>query len=138
MFTIRLTTEDSPSTKKFGKRQSLILAAKVLNFSKTRRRSKALLIAITISTPAEPRIVQCLINSEAKANFVSQFLIKNAQLKENTVASELIEIIDEYVIRIYGRHTFDMSIDDSQRMSNLECEFHAVNMQGYNMILNYP
>ena len=139
MSTIRSATGNSQSTEGFGKRQGLILAAEVLDFSKTRRRSRALLIAVIISTPAESRIVQCFINSEAEANFVSQSLVKNVQLKEDTVASELIEAIDEHVIRTYGRHIFDMSIDDSQEVfEDLECEFHAVNMQGYNIILGYP
>ena len=138
MFTIRSATKNSQSTEKFGKKQNLILAAEVLNFSKIKRRSKALLIAIIISTFAKSRIVQCLINSEAKTNFVSQFLIKNAQLEKNTVANELIETINKHVIRTYDKHTLDMFINDSQKMfENLKCEFHAVNMQNYNIILGY-
>ena len=96
------------------------------------------MIAVTISTPAEPRIVQCLIDFEAEANFVSQSLVKNIQLKKDTVAGELIETIDEHVIRTYDKHILDMFIGDSQEVSeDLECEFYAVNMQGYDMILGY-
>ena len=113
MFIIRSATKNSQSTKKFEKKQGLILAAKVLNFSKIKRRSKTLLITIIISTFVEPRIVQCFINFKTKINFVSQFLVKNTQLKENTVVSELIEIINKYIIRTYDKHTLDIFIDDS-------------------------
>ena len=138
MFTIRSTTKDSQSTKKFEKKQNLILVAEILNFSKIKRRNKTLLITIIILTFAKSRIVQCFINFEAKVNFVSQFLIKNIQLKKNTVANELIEIINKYVIRIYDKHTFDIFINDSQKMfKNFECEFYVVNIQNYDIILSY-
>ena len=138
MFTIRSTIKNSQSTKKFEKKQSLILVAKVLNFSKIKQRNKALLIAIIILTPAKPRIVQCLINFKTKINFVSQFLVKNTQLKKDTVANKLIETINKHVICTYNKHTFNMSINDSQKMfENFKCEFHAMNIQNYNIILNY-
>ena len=138
MSTIRSATGDSQSTEGFGKKQGLIFVAEVLGFSKIRRRSRALLIAVIILTSAGSRIVQCFIDFEAETNFVLQFLIKNVQLKENIVADELVEIINKHVIRIYDKHTFDMSIDDSQKVfEDFECEFHVVDMQGYNIILGY-
>ena len=138
MFIIRSTTKNSQSTKKFEKKQNLILVAEILNFSKIKRRSKALLITIIILTFVKSRIVQCFINFKAKINFVSQFLIKNVQLKKNIVASELIETINKHVIRIYNKHTFDIFINDSQKIfENFKCEFYAMNIQNYNIILNY-
>ena len=138
MFTICSATEDSQSTKGFEKKQGLILAAEVLSFLKIKRRSKALLITIIISTSAKSRIVQCLIDFETKINFVSQFLIKNAQLKKDTVASELIEVINKHVIRTYDKHTLNIFINNSQKIfENFECEFYVMNMQGYNIILSY-
>ena len=71
MFIIRSTIKNSQSTKKFEKKQDLILVAEVLNFSKIKRKNKTLLIIIIILTFVESRIVQCFINFEAKINFVS-------------------------------------------------------------------
>ena len=89
-------------------------------------------IAVTIATHAGPRIVQCLIDSGAEANFVSQALVKDAQLEEDTVLGELVQAVDGHGIRSYGRHTLDLTIGDSHGVSeDLECEFHAVDMQGY-------
>ena len=138
MFIIRLATRNSQSTKKFEKKQDLILVVEILNFLKIKRKSRALLIIIIILTFVKSRIVQCFINFKAKANFVSQFLIKNVQLKKNIVANELVKIINEYIIRIYNKHIFDIFINDSQEMfENFECEFYVVNIQDYNMILSY-
>ena len=138
MFIIRSTIENSQSTKEFEKKQNLILAVKILNFLKIKRKNKTLLITIIILTFVKSRIVQCFINFKTKINFVSQFLIKNIQLKKNIVANELIEIINKYIIRIYDKHIFDIFINDSQKMfENFKCEFYVVNMQSYNIILSY-
>ena len=57
MFIIRLTTKNSQSTKKFEKKQNLILVAKILNFSKIKQKNKALLITIIILTFVKSCIV---------------------------------------------------------------------------------
>ena len=117
-----------------------MLAAEVLGYTKGKRKSRALLIAVTIKTPAGLRVVQCLIDSGAEANFVSQSLVKDLQLPEDEkVAGEWVEAIDGHSIRSYNRHTLDLNVGDSEGASeDLECEFYAVDMRGYDMILGYP
>ena len=60
-----------------------MLVAEVLNYTKEKRKSRALLIVVTIKTSAGLRVVQCFIDSDAETNFVSQSLIKNLQLSKN-------------------------------------------------------
>ena len=60
-----------------------MLVAEVLGYTKKKRKSKAFLIAVTIKTFVELRVVQCFIDSGAEANFVSQSLIKDLQLSKN-------------------------------------------------------
>ena len=54
-----------------------MFVAEVLNYIKEKRKNKTFLIVVTIKTFVELRVVQCFIDSDAKANFVSQSLIKD-------------------------------------------------------------
>ena len=116
-----------------------MLVAEVLNYTKEKRKSRALLIVVTIKTSAGLRVVQCFIDSDAETNFVSQSLIKNLQLSKNEkIADEWIEVIDEHSIRFYNRHTLNLNVENSEEVfENLKCEFYAMNMRGYDMILEY-
>ena len=97
-----------------------------------------LLITIIILTFVESRIIQYLIDFKTKVNFISQSLIKNVQLKKNIVIDEFVKMVDNYVIRIYNKHIVDMFIDNLHKVfKNFECEFYVININNYNIILNY-
>ena len=82
------------------------------------------------------RKIKCLINLKIKKNFVSQALIKNAQLFENIKFSLKMQIVNERIIISYNTQKFlIMMIDHFKYRKNDHCQFYAVSMRNYNKIL---
>ena len=91
-----------------------------------------------IAIDAKSRVMQCFLNSSAKSNFISQFLIKNAQLLENIVIDILIKTINNHVIRSYEQYIIDIVlIDNHEIREKQKYEFHVVNLRNYDIILKY-
>lgn len=92
-----------------------MLVVEVLNVENRKRRSRALVVAISINISQEMRVVQCLIDSKIESNFISQILIKNAQLFETSNSTrQRIEIVDDQTICFYDQHDVDISLIDNR------------------------
>ena len=73
-----------------------------------------------------------------KKNFISQILIKDAQLFKNVEFSLKMQIINERIIILYDTQKFSiMIIDNFKYRKNDYCQFYAVNMRDYDMILKF-
>ena len=80
--------------------------------------------------------MKCLINLETEENFISQALIKDAQLLENVEFSLKMQIMNERIVILYDTQKFlIMMIDSLEHRKNDCCQFYAVDIQDYDMIL---
>ena len=80
--------------------------------------------------------VKCLINSKAKNNFISQTLIKNAQLFESDEFSLKMQIVKKRIIISYNTQKFSIiMIDNFKYRKNDCCYFYVMSIRDYNMIL---
>ena len=80
--------------------------------------------------------MKCLINLKAEKNFISQALIKDAQLFKNVEFSLKMQIVNERIIILYDTQKFSIAmIDNFKHRKNDRCQFYAVNMRNYDMIL---
>ena len=76
------------------------------------------------------RKIKCLINSKAKKNFISQTLIKDAQLFENVEFSLKMQIVNKRIIISYDTQKLSITmIDNFEYRKNDRFQFYAVNMQ---------
>ena len=77
-----------------------------------------------------------MINSEAEENFISQTLIKDAQLFENVEFSLKMQIVNERIVISYDTQKLSIAMIDSfEHRKNDRCQFYAVDMRDYDMIL---
>ena len=77
-----------------------------------------------------------MINSEAEENFISQILIKDAQLFENVEFSLKMQIVNKCIIILYNTQKLLIAIiDNFEHRKNDRCQFYVVNMRDYDMIL---
>ena len=82
------------------------------------------------------REIKCLINSEVKENFISQTLIKDAQLFENIEFSLQIQIVKKCIIISYNTQKFSIAIiNNFKHCKDDRCLFYVVNMQNDDIIL---
>ena len=80
--------------------------------------------------------MKCLINSKAEENFISQVLIKDAQLFESAEFSLKMQIVNERIVILYDTQKFLIAMIDSfKHHKNDRCQFYAVNIRDYDMIL---
>ena len=78
------------------------------------------------------------MNLKAEKNFISQTLIKNAQLFESVEFSLKIQIVNERIIILYDTQKFLIAmIDNFKHCKDDRCQFYVVNMQEYDMILKF-
>ena len=79
-----------------------------------------------------------MINLKAKKNFISQALIKNAQLFENVEFSLKMQIVNERIIILYDTQKFSIvMINNFKHCKNNRCQFYAVNMRDYDIMLKF-
>ena len=80
--------------------------------------------------------IKCLINSEAEENFISQVLIKDAQLFKNVEFSLKMQIVNKCIVILYNTQKFLITmINNYEHYKDDRCQFYAVNMQDYDIIL---
>ena len=139
MFEVRRVAEEAQSESAVEKRKSLVLVAETLDISFKRRRSRTLIVSVLVETFENFRQVSCLIDSDVEFNFVSQILIKNAQLKTDIVTDDLfVEAVNEHIMRFYEFHELSVQLRDSTKKNeSMNIEFHVVNMRDYDMILDF-
>ena len=65
--------------------------------------------------------MKCLINSKAEKNFISQTLIKDAQLFENVKFSLKVQIVNERIIISYNTQEFLIVIIDNFKHRKNDC-----------------
>ena len=137
VFQIRRISEKTKSSRrKDGKSSNLMLAVTTLKLKLRKRKSRVLIWTVAIITFFKTREIKCLINSEAKKNFISQVLIKDAQLFENVEFSLKMQIVNECIIISYNTQKFSIAIIDSfEYRKNDRYQFYVVNMRDYDMIL---
>ena len=120
-----------------------MLAAEALRIDLKRSKSRALIITLSIKTPATQTgntTVTCLIDSGAEANFISQTLVKQMQLPEpKEVAKQHVETVDDRVIQMYEHHenVHIMARDSEGHVGEQDVDFWAIDMREYDMILEY-
>ena len=82
------------------------------------------------------RKIKCLIDSKIKKNFISQALIKDAQLFKNIEFSLKMQIVNERIVISYDTQKLLITmIDNHEHHKDDYCQFYAVNMRDYNIIL---
>ena len=79
-----------------------------------------------------------MINLKAEENFISQTLIKNAQIFENVKFSLKMQIVNERIIILYDTQKFLIAmIDNFEHRKDDCCQFYVVNIQNYDIILKF-
>ena len=79
-----------------------------------------------------------MINSRTEKNFISQALIKNAQLSENAEFSLKMQVVNKRIVISYDTQKFLIAmIDNFEHRKNDRCQFYAVNIRNYDMILKF-
>ena len=77
-----------------------------------------------------------MINLKVKKNFISQALIKNAQLFKNVKFSLKMQIVNERIVILYDTQKFSIAmINNLKHRKNNRCQFYVINMRDYDMIL---
>ena len=86
----------------------------------------------------ETRKIKCLINSKAEENFISQILIKTAQLFESVEFSLQMQIVNERTVISYNTQKLLIAmINNFKYRKDDRCLFYVVNMRDYDMILKF-
>ena len=77
-----------------------------------------------------------MIDSKAEENFISQILIKDAQLFESAEFLLQVQIVNKCIVISYDTQKFSIAlIDNFEFRKDDRCQFYAVNMRDYDMIL---
>ncbi len=109
-----------------------------LNITTKRWLSHALMISILTNASEKVREAHCLINSEIEQNFILQSWIKEHKLLKNHATLKQIQMINDCWILCYDIHQINIELINHKKVrKNWNIEFHAVNMQEYDMILDY-
>ncbi len=84
------------------------------------------------------REAHCLIDSEIERNFILQLWVKEHKLLKNHAILKQIQMINDHWILCYDMHQINIELIDHKKVcKSWNIEFHAVNMQEYDMILDY-
>jgi len=79
--------------------------------------------------------VKCLINLEAKENFISQFFIKDAQLLKDISFLLQVQSVNNCIVVLYRTQKLSIIIVNSKEIRKSNCfKFYAINMQEYKII----
>ncbi len=96
------------------------------------------MISVLTNVFEKMREAHCLIDSEIERNFILQSWIKKHKLLKNHAILKHIQMINDHWILCYDIHQIDIKLIDHKKVhKSWNIEFHAVNMQEYNMILDY-
>ncbi len=138
MFQLCIQIRDLQSWRRDEKRESLMFIIKSLNITTKRRLSHALMILVLTNVSEKMREAHCLIDSEIERNFILQSWVKEHELSKNHATLKQIQTINDRWILCYDMHQIDIELINHKKVcKSWNTEFHAVNMQEYDMILDY-
>jgi len=138
VFQLCIQTRDSQSWWRDKKRESLMLIIESLNITTKRRLSHVLMISVLTNVFEKVCKAHCLIDSEVEQNFISQSWVKEHKLLKNHATLKQIQTINNRWILCYDIHQIDIKLINHKKVcKSWNIEFHAVNMQEYDMILDY-
>ncbi len=96
------------------------------------------MISVLTNVSEKMREAHCLIDSEVERNFILQSWVKEHKLSKNHATLKQIQTIDDHCILCYDTHQIDIELIDHKKVyKSWNTEFYAVNMQEYDMILDY-
>ena len=111
---------------------------KSLNITTKRWLSHALMISVLTNVFERMHEAHCLIDSEIERNFILQSWVNEHKLSKNHVTLKQIQKINDRWILCYDTHQINIELINHKKVyKSWNIEFHAVNMQEYDMILNY-
>ncbi len=129
---------DSQSWWRSEKKESLMFIIKSLNITMKRRLSHALMISVLINVSGRMHKAHCFIDFEIERNFILQSWVKEHKLLKNHATLKQIQMIDDCWILCYDIHQINIELINHKKVcKSWNIEFHAVNMQEYDMILDY-
>ena len=109
-----------------------------LNIITKRWLSHALMISVLTNVSERVREAHCFIDSEIKQNFILQSWVKEHKLSKNHAILYQFQMINDCWIFWYDTYQIDIELINHKKVhKSWNIEFHAVNMQEYDMILNY-
>ncbi len=96
------------------------------------------MISVLTNVFEKMREAHCFIDFEIERNFISQSWVKEHELSKNHAILKQIQMINDHWIFCYDTHQIDIELIDHEKVrKSWNTEFHAVNMQEYDMILDY-
>ncbi len=79
--------------------------------------------------------IKCLINLEAKKNFILQFFVKNAQLFKDISLLLQVQIVNNRIIALYKTQKLSIVIINNKEIRKSNCfKFYIINIQNYKII----
>jgi hypothetical protein len=99
----------------------------------------SLTIDVTVTINGVAHTEKALIDSGSQANFISQRLVKQWGLREDSTSSARTQTITGDPFFVYGEHQVRMSVTDSARKTkNHRLSFLAADIRGEGLVLGYP
>ena len=96
------------------------------------------MISVLTNVSEKMREAHCLIDSEVEWNFILQLWVKEHKLLKNHAILKQIQMINDHYILCYDMHQINIKLINHKKVcKSWNIKFHAVNMQEYNMILDY-
>ncbi len=96
------------------------------------------MISVLTNVFEKVREAHCLIDSEIERNFILQSWVKEHKLSKNHATLKQIQMINNCWIFCYDTHQIDIKLINHEKVcKSWNTEFHAVNMQEYDIILDY-
>ncbi len=109
-----------------------------LNITMKRWLLHAMMISVLTNVFEKMHEAHCLINFEIEQNFILQSWVKEHKLLKNHAILKQIQIINDHWIFCYNTHQIDIKLINHKKVhKSWSTQFHAVNMQEYNIILDY-
>ncbi len=100
--------------------------------------SHTLMISVLTNVFKKVCKAHCFIDFEIEQNFILQSWVKEHKLSKNHAILKQIQMINDHWIFCYDTHQIDIKLINHKKVhKSWNIEFHAVNMQEYNMILDY-
>ncbi len=111
---------------------------KSLNIITKRWLSHALMISILTNVSERMHETHCFIDFKIEWNFILQSWIKEHKLLKNHATLKQIQMINDCWILCYDIHQINIELIDHKKVhKSWNIEFYAVNMQEYDIILDY-
>ncbi len=96
------------------------------------------MISVLTNVSEKMREAHCLIDFEIERNFILQSWVKEHKLLKNHATLKQIQMINDHWILCYDTHQINIELINHEKVcKSWNIEFHVVNMQEYDMILDY-